>query len=66
MKWIVQNKLYIAGAITGAVAGFFYWKLVGCASGTCMITSKPLNSSLYGAFMGALIFGIFKKERSAQ
>ena len=62
VKWIRQNKLYIAGAIFGAIAGYLYWKLVGCASGTCLITSKPLNSSLYGALMGFLIFGLFKKE----
>lgn len=61
-KWISQNKLYIAGAFFGAIAGYFYWKLVGCASGTCLITSKPLNSTLYGALMGSLIFGLFKKE----
>ncbi len=60
-KWINRNKLYTAGAITGAVAGFLYWKWVGCASGTCLITSRPLNSTLYGAFMGALLFGLFKK-----
>jgi len=46
----------------GAVAGFLYWKFVGCSSGTCMITSKPINSTLYGAVMGFLVAGIFKKE----
>lgn len=55
--------LYIIGAGTGAVAGYLYWQQVGCASGTCMITSKPLNSTLYGALMGALLLGIFKKEK---
>lgn len=65
-KWISQNKLYITGAIIGAVAGFLYWKGVGCTSGTCLITSKPLNSTLYGAFMGAVLFGLFKKERTVQ
>ena len=48
--------------IIGGIAGFCYWKMVGCESGTCLITSKPLNSSLYGSLMGALIFGMFKKE----
>lgn len=54
----------MAGIIIGAVTGYLYWKEVGCASGTCLITSKPLNSSLYGALMGFLIFGLFKKENS--
>lgn len=51
------------GIAFGAVAGFFYWKFIGCSSGTCAITSKPLNSSLYGALMGFLVAGIFKKEQ---
>lgn len=61
-NWVKKNMLYIIGAGVGAVAGFLYWKFVGCESGTCAITSKPLNATLYGALMGALLFGIFKKE----
>jgi len=53
------------GAIAGAIGGFLYWKFVGCSSGTCMITSSPRNSSLYFAVMGAILFGIFKKEKKA-
>lgn len=60
-KWILINKLYLIGAVAGAIAGYVYWQQVGCSSGTCMITSKPLNSTLYGAMMGALSFGLFKK-----
>ncbi len=62
-NWINHNILYIIGALLGAIAGFFYWKLIGCSSGTCAITSKPLNSTLYGAVMGALILSLFKKEQ---
>jgi hypothetical protein len=60
--WIQRNKLSLIGMAVGAIGGFMYWNYIGCASGTCMITSKPLNSSLYGALMGFLLFGIFKKE----
>ena len=63
-KWIYTNKLYFLGALAGAIAGFLYWKYVGCLTGTCSITSKPINSTLYFALMGALLFGMFKKERS--
>jgi len=62
-RWVLKNKLSIIGIIFGAIAGFMYWKFVGCASGTCMITSKPINSTLYGALMGYLLFNIFKKEK---
>jgi hypothetical protein len=30
-----------------------------------MITSKPINSTLYGALMGFLLFGMFQKEKIA-
>ncbi|MEY4279272.1 MAG: hypothetical protein RL377_1276 [Bacteroidota bacterium] len=61
---INKYKLDLIGIGLGAIAGFLYWKFVGCASGTCMITSKPLNSSLYGALMGFLVLGMFKKEKA--
>jgi hypothetical protein len=48
----------IVGVIIGAALGFGYYKLVGCASGTCPITSNPWISTLYGAVMGAVIAGI--------
>jgi hypothetical protein len=63
--WIQRNKLSLIGIAVGAIGGFMYWNYIGCASGTCMITSKPLNSTLYGALMGFLLFGIFKKEQVA-
>jgi hypothetical protein len=58
-----KYKRELIGITLGTIAGFLYWKFVGCSSGTCMITSKPINSSLYGALMGFLVAGIFKKER---
>jgi len=65
-KWFNNNKLYLAGAIVGAIAGYLYWQQIGCTSGTCMITSKPINSTLYGALMGALLLGLFKKENKKE
>lgn len=64
MNFINKNKLSIIGAIAGAMGGFLYYYFVGCSSGTCAITSNPLNSTLYGAVMGSLLFNIFKKEES--
>lgn len=50
------------GIVVGAIAGYAYYFYIGCASGTCAITSKPLNSSLYGALMGGLVFNMFIKS----
>jgi hypothetical protein len=55
-------RLALVGLLLGAVAGWAYWYYVGCQSGTCTITSQPLNSTLYGAAMGALFLSLFEKE----
>jgi len=64
-SWIQKNKLSLVGVVVGALGGFLYWNYIGCAGGTCMITSKPINSTLYGALMGYLLFGMFQKEKIA-
>lgn len=50
----MQLKI-IMGVLIGGLLGFLYYKIVGCSTGTCPITSKPLNSTLYGAVMGLLL-----------
>jgi len=45
----------ITGAVIGGVAGYGYYKLVGCSTGACPITSNPITSILYGAILGVLI-----------
>ena len=64
MNFILKNKITIFGVIAGAIGGYLYYHFVGCESGTCAITSKPLNSSLYGAMMGGLFINMFKKEKT--
>ncbi|MEO8085655.1 MAG: DUF6132 family protein [Bacteroidota bacterium] len=66
MGFILKHKLFIAGIIFGAFGGYLYYHFAGCLSGTCSITSKPLNSTMYGALMGGLLFGMFKKETKNQ
>jgi len=61
-KFLSIYKLTIAGLFIGAIGGYLYYYFIGCNSGTCAITSKPLNSTLYGALMGGLFLNIFKKE----
>lgn len=46
----------VLGMLVGAACGYAYYQFIGCASGTCAITSKPLNSTLYGAVLGGLLF----------
>lgn len=52
--------LPILGVVIGGISGYLYWQQIGCESGTCMITSKPLNSTIYGSVMGYLIFGLIE------
>jgi len=52
-----KNVLIILSIIAGGVGGYLYYLNIGCLSGTCMITSKPLPSTIYGAMMGGLISG---------
>jgi hypothetical protein len=63
MKWINQPTLLIAGIISGSIGGYLYYHYVGCASGTCPITSRPINSTLYGAVLGGLLFSMFQREK---
>lgn len=63
---IKKHWLTIVGIIAGAIGGYLYYKFVGCASGTCAITSNPASSTIYGAMMGGLIFNMFKKGKVKQ
>ena len=64
MQVIRNHKLLIAGLLIGAIAGYAYYYFIGCNSGTCPITSRPVNSTVYGAVMGALLLSSFKGENS--
>ncbi len=61
MNLLTKYRLTLVGLLVGALLGYVYYHFVGCASGTCAITSKPLNSSLYGALLGGLLFNLFQK-----
>ncbi|MCO5288525.1 MAG: DUF6132 family protein [Bacteroidetes bacterium] len=64
MQFILKHKLWLIGVVLGSVAGYAYYYFVGCKSGTCAITSSPVNSTVYGAVMGVLLLSSFKKEDS--
>lgn len=54
--------LEIIGGVLGGIGGYAYYHFVGCSNGSCAITSKPLNSTLYGIFIGILLFSSFKDQ----
>lgn len=64
MNFFIRHKLTLIGIIIGAIGGYLYYYFVGCASGTCAITSNPVNSSVYGATLGGLLFNMFTKEKT--
>jgi Family of unknown function (DUF6132) len=49
----------LIGVVVGGILGFGWYKLVGCSSGACPLTSNPVISTLYGMTVGALIAGSF-------
>ncbi|OJU49847.1 MAG: hypothetical protein BGN96_00335 [Bacteroidales bacterium 45-6] len=61
MELLKRNWTSVLGIIAGAVGGYLYWKYVGCASGTCPIASSPVISTIYGAVLGGLLGGLFKR-----
>lgn len=63
MNVLKRYWLIASGILFGSLLGFLYWKFVGCSSGSCPITSKPLNSSVYGAVMGGLLFSMFNNNK---
>lgn len=63
MEIIKNNWTYLLGIVLGAIGGYLYWKYIGCSSGTCPITSSSTISTLYGALMGGLLGGSFKKNK---
>jgi hypothetical protein len=66
MNFILKYKLTIIGILIGSIAGYAYYHFIGCTGGTCPITSRPLNSTMYGALMGGLLFSNFKKDEKIQ
>ena len=52
---IKGNIITIIGLGVGMIGGFLYWKFIGCASGTCPLTSSWKIMLIYGGIMGALL-----------
>jgi hypothetical protein len=61
----MMNKtvlLTVVAVLVGAAGGYAYYHFVGCATGTCPITSNPYISTGYGALLGFVLAGSRKKQ----
>ncbi len=67
-KYLKSNRIQLIFFVAGATGGFFYWRFIGCESGTCVIKSVWYWSILWGAVMGYLvgdfISDIIKKRKN--
>jgi hypothetical protein len=59
MEFKMKNKLKVftkvfLPIILGSVGGYLYYALIGC-NGSCLITSSPVRSTLYGLFFGLIL-----------
>ena len=57
-KWL-RPFLFTTG---GALAGLGYYYIVGCSTGSCLITSNPISTMIYMGVIGLLLSGLFGKE----
>ncbi|MEA3503855.1 MAG: hypothetical protein U9R32_01495 [Bacteroidota bacterium] len=56
MKNFLAEHIYsVAFIILGIIGGFFYWKYVGCTSGSCAIKSNWYTMIFFGGLIGYLI-----------
>lgn len=62
-NFFIKYKFYFIAIPLGALAGFLYWRFIGCSSGTCPITSKWYNSTLYGMIIGALLVNTKRSKK---
>ncbi|MGP8199599.1 MAG: DUF6132 family protein [Limisphaerales bacterium] len=45
----------VIGIIVGGGFGLGWYKLVGCPTGACPLTSHPIITMVYGAVVGVLV-----------
>ena len=53
----------IAFMVGGAALGFAYQHFIGCRTGSCPITSNPYISTAYGALVGLVAAGGWKRPK---
>ena len=53
----------ILPVLAGAGLGFAYYYFIGCYNGTCVISSNPYISTVYGGLIGYLFTFPSKKKK---
>lgn len=59
-QFIKRNIIPLIFTLVGAVAGFLYWKFIGCKTGSCPIKSNWYLMVLYGVLAGYLVGDLVK------
>ena len=54
LESIRQLTIWIGFILIGGSAGYIYYAEIGCELGSCPISADPVNSILWGGFMGAV------------
>jgi len=49
----------IVSVIAGGLIGYAWYRVVGCSTGACPITSSPWVSTIFGMLIGASFSGSF-------
>ncbi len=61
-QFVLRHRTVWLGIAFGAVVGYVWYDQVGCANGSCLISSSPLRSIAYFSFVGALFAQSFVKK----
>jgi LytS/YehU family sensor histidine kinase len=62
LSYLIKHSIgSIVGFLVGGVAGYFYYRTVGCSSGACAITSNPYLTIIWGGLLGYLIGSTFNR-----
>ena len=56
----------IALPLVGSAGGWLYYRYVGCATGTCAVTSSPWLSTGFGCVLGSLLYTVLRPDRSEE
>ncbi|MFN8417174.1 MAG: DUF6132 family protein [Cytophagaceae bacterium] len=65
MKFILLKYTFsLLGGVLGAIGGYLYYLHYSCTNGSCMISSSPIISTLYGSMMGILLFNSFTENKN--